>query len=394
MYCDDIRELMSARVDGVLDPAGEKRLTEHLAVCGACRLELAALQRLVEQLHDLPSVAPPPDLAAKISARIRRTQQPRILAFLSLPQTRVMLAASLLIVVTTLGIRQMYATRPMPIVAPVPVAQKRVAQAPAPVVMADRALTPTAAAPKPAEFQAQNQQLASPDPLPADAVAANGSALQMETAMGKAKQMAKMEQASARGALAKEPTATLRGLGAVPAGPAAAPAAATPGNGASRMLVGGAPPPAQAQAEQTASALPPPAPAPGGVAFSLRRAAPDGYTFRAERLEDALAIINRYAGAQTAKRKQFKGAAQNQDKAVTPQSVVMDISLPPAQVAALVAELQQAGAVAVSLPVNQSVAAGLAGDLNAASKADAQAAGAPTPATNILVRFTFLPPER
>jgi predicted anti-sigma-YlaC factor YlaD len=108
--CDEIRELISARLDGALDSAGEKRLSDHLATCASCREDLTALERTLQRLHALPPVTPPPELGAKIRASIRAAQptnRSRILVFLSLPQTRVALAASLLVVVTTLGIRQM-----------------------------------------------------------------------------------------------------------------------------------------------------------------------------------------------------------------------------------------------------------------------------------------------
>ena len=111
MRCDDIRELISAHVDGCLNPDGAQRLADHLGACASCREDLAALERTVKQLHELPTVQPPADLTDRIHARLRRAHRPGVLRFLSLPQTRVALAASLVIVLTALGIRQRYATR-------------------------------------------------------------------------------------------------------------------------------------------------------------------------------------------------------------------------------------------------------------------------------------------
>ncbi len=73
MECDAAAELISAEIDGALDPAGAKALTAHLAGCATCRPRRETLRRFVAGVRaNVPRAALPLDLAARIRADIRR----------------------------------------------------------------------------------------------------------------------------------------------------------------------------------------------------------------------------------------------------------------------------------------------------------------------------------
>jgi len=64
-------ESLSAYLDGETGPAEARALASHLDACAACRGRLDAARRLVGGLRRLaPPVAPPPELAARVRARI------------------------------------------------------------------------------------------------------------------------------------------------------------------------------------------------------------------------------------------------------------------------------------------------------------------------------------
>ena len=106
MRCEDIRVLMSARLDGNLTPAEEGRLTEHLTGCPRCRHDMQDLESTVHLLRGMEPVPPPPDLAEKVYARLQRPQWGLASVF-SLPQVKLAMAAGLLIVLTIYGVRVM-----------------------------------------------------------------------------------------------------------------------------------------------------------------------------------------------------------------------------------------------------------------------------------------------
>jgi predicted anti-sigma-YlaC factor YlaD len=68
--CEEIRELMSARIDGELTAAESLRLEEHLASCEACREELAALERAWGGLDALGEISVPEGLTDRVVARV------------------------------------------------------------------------------------------------------------------------------------------------------------------------------------------------------------------------------------------------------------------------------------------------------------------------------------
>ena len=380
---------MSAHVDGCLDPARARRLADHLATCAACRQDLAALQRTVQLLQQLAPVAPPPDLTAKIHARLRRSRQPAMLAFLSLPQTRVALAASLVIVLTTLGIRQMYATRPPPVT----VVELQPPVAPAPAIV-----------PKPpaAPLQESEKQMEKGTPLvkkgaEMDALrAANGAVAENRTVDNRQLRALAAEQAAGDNQIAA-------GQDELAAKRIVAPRA--PSLSASTTGVGGGAAPAPVASVQ---ALPQPVASAVfrqsvsvSEADSVRRTAVSGYTFRTDRPDELRAIVNRHAvkteqaGNAIAADGSLRAGVPNKDKdASASRAATLEVALPAAELPALVEELRRAGAVLVNPAARaeerQATAALEAVPRNAMA-ADGLTAGASAAATNILVRFTFLP---
>jgi len=53
--CDELVELITAYLDGVLDPATEQRFIEHLAVCDGCERYLDQFRMTIRELGALPA---------------------------------------------------------------------------------------------------------------------------------------------------------------------------------------------------------------------------------------------------------------------------------------------------------------------------------------------------
>lgn len=70
-------EALSAHTDGMLAPAEQARLGQHLQGCSACQHRLAELAALRQALRALPSPALGLDLAPRIEGRLRPRPQPR-----------------------------------------------------------------------------------------------------------------------------------------------------------------------------------------------------------------------------------------------------------------------------------------------------------------------------
>ena len=68
--CDDIRELLSADLDGELTDAEAHRLEEHLASCESCRRERDELGRVWDGLGVLGDVDVPEGMTARVLARV------------------------------------------------------------------------------------------------------------------------------------------------------------------------------------------------------------------------------------------------------------------------------------------------------------------------------------
>ncbi|MEV6825227.1 zf-HC2 domain-containing protein [Amycolatopsis sp. NPDC051102] len=55
MNCDEFVELVTAFLDGALDPATEERFVEHLALCEGCERYLDQFRTTITQLGELPA---------------------------------------------------------------------------------------------------------------------------------------------------------------------------------------------------------------------------------------------------------------------------------------------------------------------------------------------------
>jgi len=83
MRCDEVQALLIEAADGELAGPLRARLEDHLAGCGACRAEAAALRELLETAAALPVPEPPApywatareELARRL--RLRRPPAPR-----------------------------------------------------------------------------------------------------------------------------------------------------------------------------------------------------------------------------------------------------------------------------------------------------------------------------
>ncbi|MCS6923982.1 MAG: zf-HC2 domain-containing protein [Fimbriimonadales bacterium] len=71
MRCEQVRNLLNEYVDGALSGALRDQLQAHLASCAECRREWRWVQAIWRGLSDLPPVAPPPDLHARIMTHVR-----------------------------------------------------------------------------------------------------------------------------------------------------------------------------------------------------------------------------------------------------------------------------------------------------------------------------------
>jgi hypothetical protein len=98
---------MSDRLDGQLDPDQERLLAEHIAACGDCRREWEELRQTVELFRGLEPVAPRDGLLARVHARLEKKRHLTLWQMLSLPQTRVAIAAGLVAVVGLYGLGEM-----------------------------------------------------------------------------------------------------------------------------------------------------------------------------------------------------------------------------------------------------------------------------------------------
>jgi len=71
MECKEVREKLSAYIEGIV-PAPEKPLMEeHLQTCPGCKESLADLKRTIEYVQAIPEVEPPSWLTQKVMARVR-----------------------------------------------------------------------------------------------------------------------------------------------------------------------------------------------------------------------------------------------------------------------------------------------------------------------------------
>ena len=72
MLCPQASELMSLRLDNLLEEAEQRALDEHFMTCSSCRAEWQAMQRACAFFEGVPSMAPSTALSSRIMGRVRR----------------------------------------------------------------------------------------------------------------------------------------------------------------------------------------------------------------------------------------------------------------------------------------------------------------------------------
>lgn len=77
MRCEEVGEMMSARLDERLTRLEDEALGGHLASCRSCRREWEALSSVDHFLNAVSVVAAPSDLRAMVLARLERTRRVR-----------------------------------------------------------------------------------------------------------------------------------------------------------------------------------------------------------------------------------------------------------------------------------------------------------------------------
>lgn len=77
MECNDVREKLSAYIEGIIAPEEKPRIDEHLKVCERCSESLADLRKALAHIRDLEEVEPPPWLSQKVMARVRSEAESR-----------------------------------------------------------------------------------------------------------------------------------------------------------------------------------------------------------------------------------------------------------------------------------------------------------------------------
>ncbi len=70
MQCSEIREMLSAYIDDVLDRRSKAAVEDHLGTCRACFQELTDLQETVKLLRSLGEVAPPAGFREQLTGRL------------------------------------------------------------------------------------------------------------------------------------------------------------------------------------------------------------------------------------------------------------------------------------------------------------------------------------
>jgi len=71
MQCSDVREKLSAYLEGIVSPEEKPLIDEHLKVCERCSEALADLKKALELVRNLEEVEPPPWMTQKVMARVR-----------------------------------------------------------------------------------------------------------------------------------------------------------------------------------------------------------------------------------------------------------------------------------------------------------------------------------
>lgn len=79
MTCQELVELVSAFLDGELDPPTERRLVDHVAICDGCGNYIDQFRRTISTLAELPADAQEalsPERRSALLAEFRKLHPP------------------------------------------------------------------------------------------------------------------------------------------------------------------------------------------------------------------------------------------------------------------------------------------------------------------------------
>ncbi|MBU7006757.1 DUF4349 domain-containing protein [Phosphitispora fastidiosa] len=76
MQCSEIRELLSAYIDGVLDTNENTAVKEHLRTCSECSRDLADLQETIRLLRSLGDIRPPEGFRQELRGKLEKEPLP------------------------------------------------------------------------------------------------------------------------------------------------------------------------------------------------------------------------------------------------------------------------------------------------------------------------------
>jgi anti-sigma factor RsiW len=71
MNCDEFVELVTAYLDGSLDPATARRFVEHFADCDGCDRYLEQIRRTIDALGHLPATGLAPEARDRLLTAFR-----------------------------------------------------------------------------------------------------------------------------------------------------------------------------------------------------------------------------------------------------------------------------------------------------------------------------------
>lgn len=148
MECRDIQKNLSAYLEGLLSPEEKKIVDRHLPSCAKCSASFNELKRAKELLKKLDEVEPPPWLAAKIMARVRKEKEQRASFFKKLffplhIKVPVQALGVILVAVLALQIYRVVEPERRGIHAPSPLAEKKALKEETPEVAAKSAKAPS-----------------------------------------------------------------------------------------------------------------------------------------------------------------------------------------------------------------------------------------------------------
>jgi len=70
MECREVKERLSAHLDGELDESTSRRVIHHLEGCDACREEFGAMRRIDRSMRALPILEAPPGFSRELAAGV------------------------------------------------------------------------------------------------------------------------------------------------------------------------------------------------------------------------------------------------------------------------------------------------------------------------------------